>query len=191
MANMTQLCSKFRNTTKMGMVSMVASRGRTWKIAYDGLMIAFAMIVSYVETLIPVYLGAPGVKPGFANFFVVFLLSGKHYADAVIVNGCRILLTGFMFGNLFSIAYSLSGAVCSFMVMLLLSRIKWMSLINVSVFGGMFHNIGQFLAACVLLKGTDLTYYLPVLLLAGVVTGTVNGVLVKTITPYLRRLENR
>ena len=55
---------------KIGMVSMVASRGRTWKIAYDGLMIAFAMIVSYVETLIPIYLGAPGVKPGFANFFV-------------------------------------------------------------------------------------------------------------------------
>ncbi len=173
------------------MGQMVASRGKNWQIAYDGLMIAFAMIVSYVETLIPIYLGAPGVKPGFANFFVVFLLSRKRYIDAMIVNGCRILLTGFLFGNLFSIAYSLSGAVCSFVIMLLLARIKWMSLINVSVFGGVFHNIGQFLAACVLLKGTDLSYYLPVLLFAGVVTGAVNGVLVKTITPYLRRLESR
>ncbi len=170
---------------------MVKSHSRTGQITYDGLMIAFAMIVSYAETLIPVYLGAPGVKPGFANFFVLFLLSRKRYADAVIVNGCRILLTGFLFGNLFSIVYSLSGAVCSFVVMLLLSRIKWMSQINVSVFGGVMHNVGQFLAACVLLDGTDLTYYLPVLLLAGVVTGAVNGVLVKTITPYLRHIEHK
>ena len=170
---------------------MMQSRSKTRQIAYDGLMIAFAMLVSYIETLIPIYFGAPGIKPGFANFFVLFLLSRKQYADALIVNGCRIVLTGFLFGNMFSILYSLAGAVLSFVIMLCLLRVKWMSPVNVSIFGGITHNIGQFLAACILLKGTDLSYYLPVLLLAGAITGAINGVLLKPITPYLKHVQEK
>lgn len=161
--------------------------GRTQQIAYDGMMIAFAMIVSYLESLIPVYFGAPGIKPGFANFFIVFLLSQKRYKEAVCVNLCRILLTGFLFGNLFSIAYSLAGAACSFIIMYIMFRIPWISIINISICGGVAHNIGQYILAAVLLKGTDLRYYFPVLLAAGVACGAVNGILTKTIRPYLVR----
>lgn len=167
---------------------MMQFRSKTGKIAYDGFMIAFAMIVSYAETLIPVYLGAPGIKPGFANFFVVYLLSRRRYGEAVLINGCRILLTGLLFGNLFSVIYSLAGAVFSFFIMLGLFKIKWMSTVNISIMGGIAHNLGQFFLAGILLSGTDLTYYLPVLLLAGFLTGTVNGVLVKEITPYINHI---
>ena len=156
-------------------------------LAYDGLMIAFAMLLSYVETLIPFYFGAPGIKPGLANFFTLFLLYRRHYGQALVVNGCRILLGGFLFGNLFSILYSLAGAVCSYLLMLVLLRIKWLNVINVSMFGGIAHNVGQFVMALCVLSGTNLWYYLPVLLLAGMVTGIVNGVLVREITPYLKR----
>lgn len=161
--------------------------GKTRRIAYDGMMIAFAMIVSYLETLIPVYFGAPGIKPGFANFFIVLLLSQKRYQDAICVNLCRVLLTGFLFGNLFSVIYSLSGAVCSFITMYVMFQIPWISIINISICGGIAHNIGQYVLASILLKGTDLQYYLPVLLLAGALTGLVNGILTKTIRPYLMR----
>ena len=167
---------------------MMPFHGKTRRIAYDGMMIAFAMIVSYLENLIPVYFGAPGIKPGFANFFIVFLMSQKKYKEAVCVNLCRILLTGFLFGNLFSILYSLAGAVCSFLIMYGMFRLRWINVINISICGGIAHNIGQYLMACIVLKGTDLSYYLPVLLLAGVITGAVNGILTKTVSLYLVRI---
>ena len=158
---------------------------KTLSIAQSGLMIAFAMIVSYIESILPFYFGAPGIKPGFANFFVVFLIIMRQYKQALFVNGCRILLTGLLFGNMFSILYSLMGALCSFLAMFLISRVTWMSIVNISMVGGVCHNMGQYAVACVVLHGTDLTYYLPVLMLAGVISGGLNGVLVRTISPHI------
>ena len=95
---------------------------KTRKIAYLGVFLALALILSYVESLIPFYFGIPGVKLGLTNLIVVVMLYCTGTKEAFGVSVARILLAGFLFGNLFSILYSLAGGVLSFIVMCLLKK---------------------------------------------------------------------
>ena len=151
------------------------------KVAYCGMLIALAMIFSYVESFIPLNFGVPGVKLGLANLVV---LTGLYYMSApevFMVSICRILLTGFLFGSGMSIVYSLAGGILSFLVMLFLIRRSLLGRIGVSAVGGVMHNVGQILVACLLLKSFALVCYLPVLIVAGVVTGVLIGVLAEAV----------
>ena len=147
----------------------------TVRIAWFGVFTALALIFSYVETLIPFQIGIPGVKLGLANLIVVVALYKMGGKDAMLLSVTRIVLSGFIFASLFSILYSLAGATVSFFVMWLTKK-RHLSIRPVSVLGGISHNIGQFLVALVLL-GTAMWYYLPYLLLMGMVTGLCNGIL--------------
>ena len=147
----------------------------TVRIAWFGVFTALALIFSYVETLIPFQIGIPGVKLGLANLIVVVALYKMGGKDALLLSVTRIVLSGFIFASLFSILYSLAGATVSFFVMWLTKK-RHLSIRPVSVLGGISHNIGQFLVALVLL-GTAMWYYLPYLLLMGMVTGLCNGIL--------------
>lgn len=149
----------------------------TRKVAYLGLFAAVAIIFGYVETLLPVFVGVPGVKLGLANLAVVVLLYVWGVGEAALVSGVRIAVIGFLFGNLFSIVYSLAGAALSLLVMSLVKKQKGFSVIGVSVAGGVSHNIGQLLIAMVIVENFSLAYYLPVLLLSGLITGFLIGVL--------------
>ena len=120
---------------------------KTRKIAYLGVFLALALILSYVESLIPFYFGIPGVKLGLTNLIVVVMLYCTGTKEAFGVSVARILLAGFLFGNLFSILYSLAGGVLSFIVMCLLKKTGRFHVISVSVTGGISHNIGQLIAA--------------------------------------------
>lgn len=148
----------------------------TKKTAYLGMFIALAMIASYVESQVPFYFGAPGIKLGLANLITVVILYRSDWKDAALVSALRILLSGFLFGNLFSILYSFAGALVSFLVMLLLKMTKKFSLVGVSVAGGVFHNLGQIIAAVFLMENGSVMYYFPVLMVAGVLTGMLIGV---------------
>ena len=121
------------------------------KVSTGAMLVALAMIFSYVESLIPINFGVPGIKLGVANLVTVtglYLLAPMEVLAVVIL---RILLTGFMFGNGMSIVYSLAGGILSFLVMLMMKRIKGFSMIGVSIAGGVSHNIGQIaVAMCVL-----------------------------------------
>jgi putative ABC transport system ATP-binding protein len=125
------------------------------KTAYLGVYLALALICSYVESLIPFYFGIPGVKLGLTNIVVVLMLYCVGTKEALAVSALRIVLAGFLFGNMFSILYSLAGGLLSFFVMYLLKRMKWFGVLPVSVSGGIFHNVGQLIVAkgefCVLL----------------------------------------
>lgn len=147
------------------------------KVAYLGMFTALAMILSYIESLFPVFYGIPGVKLGLANSMSLVILYLIGAPGAFCVSVIRVVLTGFLFGNLFSIAYSLSGAVLSLLVMTLMKRIPHFSIVGISMMGGIFHNVGQLIVAIFLVENLNLLYYLPVLLLSGMVTGLVIGLL--------------
>lgn len=154
-----------------------------------GFFLALALILAYVESLIPFSFGIPGIKLGLPNLIVVLLLYGnggtQTNRDALLVNGLRIVLSGFLFSNLYTILYALAGAVCSFVAMLLGRRLKCFSVIGVSVLGGVFHNIGQIIVAMLVVETVYVGYYIPFLIVAGTVTGAVLGFIAMELTPYL------
>ena len=145
------------------------------KTACLGLFSAVAIILGYVESLIPVFAGIPGIKLGLANLGVLFILKKYSFREAALVSVVRILVIGFMFGNLFSILYSLAGAALSMTVMTLMLKNTSFSLIGVSVAGGVSHNIGQLISAMLIVQNASVFVYAPALLVAGVVAGVVIG----------------
>ena len=157
------------------------------RVAYFGVFTALALIFSYVETLIPVNLGIPGVKLGLANLIIVVALYKMRLSEAYLLSVVRVLLAGFIFGNYFSIIYSLAGGLLSLTVMALLKKWGGFSLQGISIAGGVFHNIGQLIVAAVVVETFSVTYYFPVLLVAGLLTGLVIGIVAEMM---LRRLVN-
>ena len=157
------------------------------KVATYGMLVALAFLLSYVETLIPIQLGIPGVKLGLANLVIVAVLYKATLKEAYLLTVVRVLLAGFIFGNYFSIIYSLAGALLSLSVMALLKRAGGFSVIGVSIAGGVFHNIGQLLIAMAVVETFQVVYYVPALLIAGLLTGCVIGILTREM---LKRLVN-
>ncbi len=154
---------------------------RTQRLAQLGLLTALAMIASYIELLIPIPIGIPGVKLGLANLMTVWALYALGPLDALAVNGTRILLSGFLFGNLSMILYSLAGAALSFVSMYLAKKSDAFTVTGVSIIGGVTHNAGQLLTAMCVLETGSLIYYGPVLLAAGLITGYLIGGLAEEI----------
>lgn len=147
------------------------------KTAYLGVFLAFALILSYIESLIPFYFGIPGMKLGLANLIVVVMLYLSGAKEAFVISVLRILLSGFLFGNMFGILYSLAGGVLSFIVMWLVKKTGQFYSVTVSVCGGISHNVGQLFVAALVVENYNVLYYMPVLLVAGIITGFVIGVL--------------
>ncbi len=159
----------------------------TRTIALMAMMIALALVFSYVETLIPINFGIPGVKLGLANLVIVsalYLMGGRQ---ALIISVVRIILSGILFGNLFSIIYSLAGGLLSLAVMILVKRSQKVSVVTVSVVGGICHNIGQILVAMAVVENLKLIFYLPVLLISGFLTGLVIGIVCRLVLPRIKR----
>ena len=155
----------------------------TKKLTISALLVALAMILSYVEVLIPFNFGIPGIKLGLANLVVVVAL----YLLALMISVVRILLVSFTFGNMAALLYSITGGLLSFAVMVLCRRIKGLSTMSVSVAGGISHNIGQILVAVFVVKNLNLLFYLPVLMIAGIITGLLIGLVAGLIIPSVRK----
>lgn len=156
------------------------------KTAYLGLFAAIAIIFGYVESLIPFFAGIPGMKLGLANLAILFILEKYSWKEAALVSTVRILVIGFLFGNMFSILYSLAGAALSLTVMTLMKKFSGFSILGISVAGGVSHNIGQLIVASLIVENTSLLYYAPALLISGVVTGLLIGLLTGEITKRIR-----
>lgn len=155
------------------------------RIARYALLVALAMVLSWLESLVPVSAAVPGVKLGLTNLVVLFALYRMSLRDAAVISLIRVLLVSFTFGNAYAFAYSMAGAVLSLLVMALLHRSGKFSPVGVSVSGGVCHNIGQILVAMAVLGTGRIAVYLPVLMVsglaAGVAIGAVGGLLVKRI----------
>lgn len=157
------------------------------RVAYFGVFTALALIFSYVESLIPIQLGIPGVKLGLANLIIVIALYKMRLSEVFLLSIVRILLSGFLFGNYFSILYSLAGGLLSLVVMALLKKTGDFSVMGISMAGGVSHNVGQLVVAMLVVETFSVGFYLPVLLVAGLVTGFLIGV---AAGEMLKRLVN-
>lgn len=147
------------------------------KVATIGMMIALAFVLNYVETLIPVNIGIPGVKLGISNIVVIFSLYTLGSATAFFIAIIRIVLCGLTFGSISSMIYSLAGGLLSYFIMFLLKKTDRFSIYGVSVAGGISHNFGQIIMAIIILQTKLLIYYYPVLLLSGSIAGVLIGMI--------------
>jgi len=159
------------------------------KVAYFGVFTALGLIFSYVESLIPIQLGIPGVKLGLANLVIVIAIYKMGLKESLLLSVTRIVLSGFIFANLFSIIYSLAGGLLSLAVMWNLKKRDGFSVVGVSIAGGVSHNIGQLLIAMVVVESFSVSYYIPVLLVAGVITGFVIGLVAGEMLKRLAKLN--
>jgi heptaprenyl diphosphate synthase len=163
----------------------------TKKLATLSILISVAMILSYVESLIPPLVAVPGVKLGLSNIATVFALYTLGAPSAVTVSIVRVLLSALLFGNFVSLIYSISGAILALAFMILLRSFAPFSSVGVSVVGGVAHNVGQIIAACLVMESAAIALYLPPLIIsgtvAGVAIGIVSGILTKKTEKYIKK----
>ena len=163
----------------------------TRRIARYGLLIALALILSYLESLLPVFVAVPGVKMGLPNIVIMFALYSLGTKDAVIISLIRVVLAGAMFGNVFAILYSAAGAVLSLLVMALLLKTKRFGPIGVSVAGGVAHNVGQIIVAILVTETAQIVFYLPVLCISGIAAGVLIGIVSGIVIERLKIEDKR
>ncbi|MBQ3530572.1 MAG: Gx transporter family protein [Oscillospiraceae bacterium] len=149
---------------------------KTKKVAMLGLTIALAMIMSYIEALVPLSFAVPGIKMGLANIVIIFVLYKIGTKEAILVSLIRVILVSLLFSNVMAMAYSIAGAVLSLSVMWILKKTDKFSFIGVSIAGGIMHNVGQIIMAVILLGTEQIALYLPVLIITGTATGVVIGI---------------
>ena len=149
---------------------------KTKKVAMLGLTIALAMIMSYIEALVPLSFAVPGIKMGLANIVIIFVLYKIGTKEAILVSLIRVILVSLLFSNVMAMAYSIAGAVLSLLVMWILKKTDKFSVVGVSIAGGIMHNVGQIIMAVILLGTEQIALYLPVLIITGTATGVVIGI---------------
>lgn len=147
------------------------------RIALCGVFIALAMILSYLENLVPIPVAVPGVKLGLANLITILALQRLGLKETAIISVGRILLSGVLFGNFAIILYSLAGATSSILVMCLLKKCKVFTVTGISVGGAVAHNFGQILVAVFVMENVHIFYYMTVLAITGTIAGVVVGIL--------------
>lgn len=154
-------------------------------VTYSAVLAALGLIFSYIEVLIPFNMGIPGVKLGIANLVVIVALYalGNRYAFAI--NMIRVVVAGLLFTGLFGMLYSLAGAILSFAGMAALKKTGLFSVTGVSLCGGVLHNLGQIIVAAVVISNVKVFAYFPVLIISGVISGAIIGIIAWLI---LRRL---
>ena len=168
---------------------VIFMKSKTKKIALLGISAALAMVMSFVESLIPPLAAIPGIKIGLANLVTVFILYKLGMKYAVSINLVRILLSSILFGNLQVFVFSLAGACLSLLGMFIMKKTGLFSVISVSILGGILHNIGQITVACFWTSTPEVVFYLPVLLISGTVAGTVIGLLAGFVTKKLEKMK--
>ncbi len=149
--------------------------------AMCGVFIALALVLSYLETLIPLNFAVPGIKLGLANLVTIVAMFKLGLKPAILISLGRIVLSGILFGNITIIIYSLAGAGLSIIVMFIVKKIKAFSVTGISICGAVSHNMGQIIVAAVVMENANILYYMLVLCITGAVAGTFIGILASII----------
>lgn len=157
------------------------------EIAYAAILTALSMIFSYVETLFPIAIGIPGAKIGLANLVVLTGLYFLNPVEVFCISVSRIFMTALLFGNMSSLIYSLAGGILSFAIMRLCMLSHKFTMTGVSVAGAVSHNVAQCVVAALVVQEAKLFFYLPVLLIVGVIAGLIIGILGQKCLPYVRK----
>lgn len=159
----------------------------TKKVTLYSAFLVLALSLSYLESFISFDFLAPGIKLGFANLAVIVLIYKKDYLGAILVNIARITLSCLLFSGFNTFIYSLFGAVLSLIFMILFKKIKVFSVVSVSVIGAIMHNVGQ-LAAALIFMPISILYYSPILILSGIITGAIMGIISKILIKRLKEV---
>ena len=138
--------------------------------------VALAMVLSFLETLIPPLVAVPGVKIGLANIVAVFLLYSYSWREAAAVSFTRVCLSSLLFGSAVSLIYSASGAALSLVGMILAKKLPLFSAPSVSVLGGVLHNAGQIICAALIMENAAIALYFPPLIISGTISGVAVGI---------------
>ena len=146
------------------------------------------MILSFVESLIPPLAMVPGVKIGLANIVTVFLLYTLGIRAAGAVSLIRVLLSALLFGNVQSLIFALSGAILSFVVMIVAKHLLPFGTVGVSVLGAIAHNAGQIIAAVIVMQTVGVAYYFIPLVISGTLGGVLVGIVAAVITKRLQKI---
>lgn len=149
---------------------------KTKDLTRSALLIAASMLLSYVESLIPIFPGVPGIKLGLANIAVLFSLYRLNAGHAWCISLLRVFLSALLFGNAVTLAYSITGAVLSLAGSCLLKKTERFSPVGVSITGAVLHNVGQIAMAAILMGTSVIAAYLPVLLVSGIASGILIGI---------------
>ena len=145
------------------------------KVAYYGVFAALAVIIAYIERLIPIPIPVPGIKLGLANVVIVIILYAFNPRWAISISVLRVVLVSLLFSGVSGAMFALSGAILSFVVMHIVKRAKLFGVVGVSVTGGVTHGIAQIGVAAIIVQTPGLMFYTPVLIIAGVLTGVLIG----------------
>ncbi len=153
-------------------------KNRVKKVSYIGLLSALALIMSYIEALLPpLSMTFPGIKVGLANIIIIYTLYRLDIMSAFTVSFIRLTLSALLFGNSITFVYSAAGALLSLSVMWLIKRLDFFSAIGVSILGGIFHNVGQITVAIIILENSMISYYFLPLFVSGTIAGVFIGIL--------------
>ena len=155
------------------------------RITYIAVLSALAVVFGYIESLFPLPIAIPGIKLGISNIVILFALMKMNKSDAFFILIIKVLVCSLLFSGINSLFYSFSGGIMSFLAMILALKLG-LSIIGASMAGGVFHNLGQILMASVILGSFSAFYYLPVLLLSGLIVGGIVGLLCKTVISRLK-----
>lgn len=164
---------------------------KTRKMVFLSLLVAQALVLHIVESMIPVPFITPGAKLGLANIITVISLHSFGEIETFLVIVVRIILASIFGGSISSLLYSIAGALFSFIIMIIVKRVGKdnVSLIGVSAAGAVFHNIGQITMAALIVQNVNISLYLPVLTMSGVGTGIFVGITSRYTLKHLNRIN--
>ena len=165
------------------------NREKTTRIALSGLLVALMLVLGFIESLIPVATAVPGVKLGLSNGVLIFAVYMLGIPTSFVLMILKVVLSGFMFGGVSAMMYAFAGGLVSLTLMVLLSRVKGMHPVVVSMVGGVGHNVGQVALAMLMLNTPRLLYYMAVLMVVGLVCGAVTGVSANAVMGHLKKLR--
>ena len=166
---------------------MNATQKQARRIAICGMLLSLMLVLGFVESQLPVAAGIPGVKLGLSNGVLIFAVYMLNVPTAYLLMGLKVLLSGMLFGSPSAMMYAFAGGLLSLTVMVLLSRVKGLSPVVISMVGGLCHNVGQVALAMVILGTPKLVYYMAILMVVGMITGLATGLAANGIINRFRK----
>lgn len=164
------------------------NRFNVQRTALCGLLTAMMLVLGFIESLIPVAAGVPGIKLGLSNGVLIFALYMLDMPTAFVLMIVKVVLSGLMFGGVSAMMYAMAGGVLSMLTMMLLKKFHF-HLVIISMFGAVMHNVGQVLMAMLVLQTPKLMYYMAILMFVGLATGAVTGVAANATIKHIKKLR--
>ena len=165
--------------------------GSASRVALSGLLTSLMLVFGLIERQFPLPIPVPGIKLGLANSVLLYSLYMLGIRQSIVLMLIKALLSWLIYMNLSAMLYSLAGGILSLLAMILIMRVKGVSIIGVSAIGAVFFNVGQILMAVAILHTPQLIVtYLPILMISGVLTGVLTGIIARMVMNHLKALKH-